>query len=245
MGKNTTGILIVALFLLLSICTASAQTNLNLQRHINVKGGDSFSIDVNIDTSDNVFAGQVYSNFDPNVLEILDVTEGDFMKAGFDCPSPVDPENESLTVFGCNFFISVINNIDGKALAVTTRVNESIGGASGQGTLASITVNAKPISTVNVTTTLDLQDTVFVDTSLSTLSVTPSGTEVDILCLLGDINRDGKVRLQDLFKLAQAYWSEEGDPNWNPDADLNNDERIRLQDLFLLATDYWEECPYG
>jgi hypothetical protein len=56
--------------------------------------------------------------------------------------------------------------------------------------------------------------------------------------LLGDINKDGFVNIQDLAILAAAYGSTPGDPRWNPQADLNKDGIVNFLDLWLLTIDY-------
>jgi hypothetical protein len=56
--------------------------------------------------------------------------------------------------------------------------------------------------------------------------------------MLGDVNGDGKVDYWDLFLLARAYGSVEGDPNWNEQADFNGDGWINYMDLYVLARNY-------
>ena len=57
----------------------------------------------------------------------------------------------------------------------------------------------------------------------------------------GDLNGDGKVGLDDLVILAQAYGSRPGDPNWNPVADIDGDGVVGLSDLVILAQHYGEQ----
>ena len=63
---------------------------------------------------------------------------------------------------------------------------------------------------------------------------------------LGDINGDSVVDVRDLQRLAWAWGSERGDPNWNEDANLNCDGVIGVADLQLLAwnfgNNYTEIC---
>lgn len=61
------------------------------------------------------------------------------------------------------------------------------------------------------------------------------GIHVGLLC---DLNDDGKVSLQDLILLAQAYGSTPDAPNWNPRADFNGDQKISLPDLVTLAQNF-------
>jgi hypothetical protein len=57
-----------------------------------------------------------------------------------------------------------------------------------------------------------------------------------------DLNRSGSVDLPDLAGLLAAYGSQQGDPNYNPDADLDSDEDVDLADLAWLLTEYGNPC---
>jgi parallel beta-helix repeat protein len=56
--------------------------------------------------------------------------------------------------------------------------------------------------------------------------------------ILGDINGDGEVNLEDLTLLTQAFGSTLTSPIWDPQADLNQDNIISISDLYLLAKNY-------
>jgi len=45
----------------------------------------------------------------------------------------------------------------------------------------------------------------------------------------------------DLYKLAKAYGSVPGDPNWNANADLNCDNKVNYMDLYILAKHYGQD----
>ncbi len=64
------------------------------------------------------------------------------------------------------------------------------------------------------------------------------------LKLLGDINGDGTVSLQDLILLAQAYGYKSGQPKYNPEADINGDGTVNLTDLVSLAQNYGKTTTY-
>ncbi len=51
----------------------------------------------------------------------------------------------------------------------------------------------------------------------------------------GDINLDGHVNAIDLLRLANAFATSSGDPNYDPDADINGDGIINVIDLLMLA----------
>jgi hypothetical protein len=58
------------------------------------------------------------------------------------------------------------------------------------------------------------------------------------LKLIGDVNGDGKVDINDLMAWDAAYGSKLGDPNWNIQADINGDEIVDNQDGQLIVQNY-------
>jgi len=60
----------------------------------------------------------------------------------------------------------------------------------------------------------------------------------------GDINSDGAVDIFDLVLVANAYGSQPGDPNWNPDADVNEDGVVDIFDLTSVAP-FWGQRADG
>jgi peroxiredoxin len=65
----------------------------------------------------------------------------------------------------------------------------------------------------------------------------------EILGLLGDLNGDFTVSLQDLTILANAYGSKPGDLRWNSKADIDGDGVVGLSDLVTLAIHYGQHYP--
>lgn len=59
----------------------------------------------------------------------------------------------------------------------------------------------------------------------------------------GDIDGNGIVDIYDAIRLAVAFGSDPGDPNWNPNADINGDAIIDIYDAIMLAIHYGEEIP--
>jgi len=60
-----------------------------------------------------------------------------------------------------------------------------------------------------------------------------------LVTILGDVNGDFTVNVDDLIALSESYGSASlGGQNWNPDADLNRDSIIDVADLFLLSKNY-------
>jgi len=56
--------------------------------------------------------------------------------------------------------------------------------------------------------------------------------------VVGDINGDGSVNIDDLTLLTQAFGSTPTSPNWNSDADLNKDNLVNALDLYLVGNSY-------
>ncbi|NIR87986.1 hypothetical protein GWO13_10740 [Candidatus Bathyarchaeota archaeon] len=52
------------------------------------------------------------------------------------------------------------------------------------------------------------------------------------------MNGDGTVDYSDLSDLNEAYGSELGDSNWNPNCDFNGDDKVDASDLFDLSKNY-------
>ena len=59
-----------------------------------------------------------------------------------------------------------------------------------------------------------------------------------LVTLLGDINGDRKVRVDDVLAVALAFGKNEGDPGWDPRLDLTNDGKIRVDDILLVAGEF-------
>lgn len=59
--------------------------------------------------------------------------------------------------------------------------------------------------------------------------------------LIGDMNGDRKVRVDDILAVALAFGSKPGDPHWHPYADLNSDDKIRVDDVLIAAGEFGKE----
>jgi hypothetical protein len=63
-------------------------------------------------------------------------------------------------------------------------------------------------------------------------------TTFDVVWLLTDIDRNGKVDILDVSLAAKAYGSYPGHPRWNPKADLDGNNKIDIVDVAKVARDY-------
>jgi len=61
---------------------------------------------------------------------------------------------------------------------------------------------------------------------------------VEVMKLMGDVDGDGDIDLDDLYYVMIAYGTKDGDPDYNPAADIDNDGEIDLDDLYYVLRDY-------
>ena len=61
--------------------------------------------------------------------------------------------------------------------------------------------------------------------------------------LLGDIDSDNDVDIQDLAFLLSSFGAQTGDPNFNPAADIDGNGVVTLQDLAFLLSEFGTICP--
>ena len=59
-----------------------------------------------------------------------------------------------------------------------------------------------------------------------------------MILLPGDLDRDGRLNINDAAMMGSAYLAKPGDSNWNPDADLNRDGVINIFDFAIMAASY-------
>ncbi len=69
-------------------------------------------------------------------------------------------------------------------------------------------------------------------------SATGFGFFVAFAKLLGDVNGDNKVDIQDAALVAYAYNTRPGDARWNPSADLDNNGVVNITDVAIVAFYY-------
>jgi hypothetical protein len=56
--------------------------------------------------------------------------------------------------------------------------------------------------------------------------------------MMGDLNNDQKVDIEDIAIVAYAFGSYPGHPRWNPEADLNFDLFVDIQDIAMVAFNF-------
>ena len=179
-----------------------------------VPSGDTFTLHLNTKDITDLAGWQADVAFDPAVLEVVKVNEGDFLKAKG----------------GDTFFPGgTIDNAAGKIIGLSTaRFGD---GVSGSGTLLSITFTAKATGEARVTF-----DNFFAGSGggdvLSSESLQIVITVEDRAFPAWDVNQDGQVNVLDLIVVAQLLGS---NASVNPHADVNGDGTINVLDLIVVA----------
>ncbi len=194
--------------------------------------GNNFTVDVQIANVENLYGHEIDISFDPNVLEVLSVTQGDFLSQGGVDPVYWQPPT--------------IDNVNGRIIdIVNVRITPGVG-INGSGILASIEFHEKSESTEDYNTQIDFDvvETKLSDPAANQLPVlTYVSAVIDALYnqgLLGDFDNDNDVDLAD-FGIFSASWNtSSGDPAWNQDCDMNvpPDSAIDILDLLVFANNW-------
>jgi parallel beta-helix repeat protein len=181
--------------------------------------------------------------YDDTLLELVNTTEGPFMK---------DPRwnpygtyfiyyVENTPAFGPNVIVGVMMMPNGNGVWPTF--------PSGSGTIATLTFKAiklqrgleKPILTCDLT----LKETEIVNDNLD-------GTEHDVNngmfkmhpMNIADLNFDGTVDIKDVSMVARAFGTAQGEPRYNEICDVNFDGIIDIKDIALVAHQFGWTATY-
>ncbi len=189
----------------------------------------NFTINIDITDAQETWAWQFKLNWNPSILNITDITEGTFLSQGI---------YDTSLAYGEAI---IINYAEGWVLVGNTLLEEPASYPSGDGTLA--TINFTILNTVPDlgNSILHLDETILIldDGETEYSHTTEDG---DFVLCFGDVNRNGKVDIFDMFDLSKAYGSDPSKPNWNSDADLNNDGIVDAIDLSELSKNYGKTC---
>ena len=176
--------------------------------------GDTFTVQLNAENISDLAGWQFDITFDPTVLEAVEVNEGDLLKS------------EGGTTF---FQRGTIDNTTGKITDLSAaRFSEE--GATGTGTLLSVTFSAKATGE----TRLALHNFQLWSITNELIAVEPYEVVLIIedKILVGDVNQDGWVNILDMVLVSQ-YLGQTASANSK--VDVNNDGIINILDLVLVA----------
>ena len=176
--------------------------------------GDTFTLDIRAENIFDMAGWQFDIAFDPAILEAVDVSEGDFLKADG----------------GATFFQSgSINNAAGKITGLSA-ARLSTQGVAGTGTLLQVRFKAKAAGE----TELALDKFQFGSTTGDNIPAGPHEIRINVEEGLptGDVNRDGVISILDLILVAQQLGRRV--PAGSP-VDINGDGVVSILDLIRVA----------
>ena len=175
--------------------------------------GDTFTLNLTAENITDLAGWQTDIAFDPNVLEAVEVTEGDFLKS------------EGSATF---FQGGTIDNMEGKIKGMFA-ARQSEGGVSGTGTLLSVTFMAKAGGETQIT----LENFEFGASDGTIIPTVPPNITITVgEYPAWDVNQDGRGSILDLILVAQDFGS--GAPA-NLRTDVNRDGVINVQDLIIVS----------
>ena len=179
-----------------------------------VRSGDSFTLRLSAEKVTDLAGWQTDITFDPNALEAVEVSEGDFLKT------------EGVGTF---FLRGTIDNTAGKITQISSA--RLSGGVNGTGTLLLVTFTAKAVGETRVTLSN-------LHAGASSTEAIPLDDPEIIITVedrafpAWDTNQDGQVNVLDLILVAQYLGSA---ASVNRQADVNGDGTINVLDLIAVA----------
>ena len=181
--------------------------------------GDTFTLNFNAENISNLAGWQFDVSFDATVLEVVEVNEGDFLKAA-----------GSTTLFQKGTIDNTAGKITGLSAA---RLNKD--GVTGTGSLLSVTFAAKAVGEARLALhNLELG-------SITGEHIVAKSYEAFIIIEgqlpTGDVNRDGRVSILDMILVAQYLG--ETTPS-NSAVDINGDGVVSILDLIVIAQHFGE-----
>ena len=176
--------------------------------------GDTFTFDVRAENVSDLAGWQFDIAFDPAILEAIDLSEGDFLKADG----------------GTTFFQSGrIDNAAGKITELKSALL-SDRGVNGSGTILQVRFNAKS----DGETSLVLENFLFGSFTGENIPAGPHETHITVKerLLTGDVNRDEVVNILDLILVARQLGRTVAAGSF---VDVNGDGVVNIFDLTLVA----------
>jgi len=206
--------------------------------------GEIFTVNITINDLEagwKAVAFEFKLRFNNTLLQVLNVTEGPFLKEFAGAPHQ-----------GTYFIYRIKGNYIHIGIVILPDQNGEYHEPfpHGNGTLATITFKAihqqmglekPPESCI-----LALYDTKIADQTGEPPGIphhSQNGYYEISPTVYGDVNYDGTVDIFDITAAALAFGSVPSDPNWNADADLNPDGIIDIFDLVVIALHFGETIP--
>ena len=178
-----------------------------------IRIGDTFTVHVNAEKVTDLAGWQFDLSFDPDVLKVVDVNEGGFLKRG------------NQTTF---FQQGTIDNTAGSIVGLSAALI-SKSGVTGSGTLLSVRLSAKADGNSQIALhnfQLGSKTGEAIPAAMYPLTITVESKPA------WDVNADGQVSILDLILIAQNF-GEATSPNSR--TDVNRDGVVSILDLILVA----------
>ena len=179
--------------------------------------GQEFVVDININTTREIYALSFDLVYNFSVLNVTKVNEGSFLKSD-----------------GANTY-PIVNLQNGKITFANTRIGVNYG-INGIGALASITFKAKEWGN----SSLILQNISVSDAGIKQMSSIAENGFVNVIKLIGDTNYDCKVDIFDLAMVGVCYNGKAEGSCAN--ADVFTDGKIDIFDLAMVGKAYGSVC---
>ena len=176
--------------------------------------GDTFTFDIRAENVSDLAGWQFDIAFNPSILEVIDVSEGDFLKTG----------GESTFFQGGR-----IDNATGKITGLSAaRLGDR--GVSGSGSVLQVRFKAK----ADGETRIALQNFLFGSITEESIAAAPLEIHITVQerLLTGDVNRDGVVNILDLIRVARQLGQR---VSADSPVDVNGDGIVNIFDLTLVA----------
>jgi len=190
-------------------------------KRANLSGG-AFTVTLTVENVANLAGFQTDFLFDPAIVHVNGVSLGAFLGSTGRVVAPVGP---------------VIDNTAGKVTFGAFSFGGQAG-ASGAGTLATITFQPKAVGA----TALRLQATGLSDPVGNAISVTTADGQVQIVSCFGDFNGDNKVDIFDLQRAAGHWNCRTGQACYDAQFDTEPDGDIDVFDLQRFAAVWGTVC---
>jgi hypothetical protein len=182
--------------------------------------GNEFNVTVVVENVSDLFCWQVTLNFDPNVIECVNV----FI--------PLDNvfANQTLIVAGPDMSINGSVAVAASPLEITH--------FSGSGNLCTFTFMGKSAGNTSLTFANLQQDTFILDSLGSDMPFRVADGAAYSVLFQGDVNNDGVVNMRDISDAILAFNSFPGTPRWNPNADIDNSGRVDMRDIVIIVLNF-------
>ncbi|MEM2878557.1 MAG: CIA30 family protein [Candidatus Hadarchaeales archaeon] len=182
-----------------------------------VVGDNAFSVDIKVTPGTAISGMQVSLKFDPSLLSVTSVAEGDLLSQG------------GSTYFG----VIKIDNENGIVTGIYGVVLGS-GTVSTPGTFAKIYMKGKM---VEGTSQLLLENVIVGDGQGNSVNVSVENGSVTLLPYPDwDVNMDGHVNVLDMIVVIQN-WGKTGAPHWIR-SDVNRDGKVNVLDMILIGKNW-------